>query len=102
FTDSHPLWNTHYVKCDRRNLDHVVPNFVGGSLPRMDQGDREAYCRTMLTLFKPWRTGKELKADDESWHDTFVTYDFPAKAVTLMKNFNVRYECNDARDDFAS
>ncbi|KAF8183538.1 hypothetical protein K438DRAFT_1519160, partial [Mycena galopus ATCC 62051] len=102
FLETHPLWKTHYVKCDRRDLAHVVPNFVGGSLPRMDQGDREAYCRTMLTLFKPWRTGRDLKSDLESWHEAFGRYTFTDKATTIMKNFNVRYECNDARDDFAS
>jgi hypothetical protein len=68
----------------------------------MDQGDRGAYCCAVLTLFKPWRTGHELKSDAESWHEAFGRYNFRTKALTLMKNFNVRYECNDARDDFAS
>ncbi|KAF8126869.1 hypothetical protein K438DRAFT_1646889 [Mycena galopus ATCC 62051] len=102
FLKKHPLWKTHYVKCDRRNLEHVVPNFVGGSLPRMDQGDREAYCCTMLTLFKPWRTGSDLKSGTESWAEAFNSHKFSRMSQTLMKNFNVRYECNDARDDFAS
>ena len=32
----------------------LIPNFVGGGLPRHDQGDREYYCSTMLSFFKPW------------------------------------------------
>lgn len=100
FAPSHPLYKTHYVRCDRRNLDLLVPNFVGGAFPRMDQGDREYYCCTMLTLFKPWRNGKDLKNDIDNWHETFTDHAFISKAQKLMSNFNLRYECNDARDDF--
>jgi len=31
---------------------NIVPNFVDGSLPRCDKGDKEYYCATMLILFK--------------------------------------------------
>jgi len=56
----HPQHHTHEVQ--RTCLsDLVVPNFIGGTLPRCDQGDREYYCSTMLALFKPWRTGNDLK-----------------------------------------
>ncbi|KAJ7306337.1 hypothetical protein DFH08DRAFT_720832, partial [Mycena albidolilacea] len=34
FHIDHPLWETHYVRCDRSNLETTVPNFVGGALPR--------------------------------------------------------------------
>src|SRR5882762_2564553 len=42
-------------------FNKLISNFVGGSLPRCDKGDREYYCTTMLTLFKPWRHGQDLK-----------------------------------------
>lgn len=102
FHIDHPLWETHYVRCDRSNLETTVPNFVGGALPRMDQGDREYYCCTMLTLFKPWRDPMHLKNTCASWHDEFTEHAFSDKANTLMKHFNIRYECNDARDDYSS
>ncbi|KAJ7858194.1 hypothetical protein B0H13DRAFT_1640619, partial [Mycena leptocephala] len=102
FHKDHPLFETHYCVIDRRGLETTVPNFVGGSLPRVDQGDREYYCCTMLTLFKPWRTGKDLKLVDESWDDAFTDYVFSSKATKMMKNFNIRYECNDARDDYSA
>ncbi|KIJ90225.1 hypothetical protein K443DRAFT_15408 [Laccaria amethystina LaAM-08-1] len=35
----------------------------------------------MLALFKPWRTGQQKQS---------------------IQNFNIRYECNDARDDFSA
>jgi hypothetical protein len=37
-----------------------------------------------LTLFKPWRHGKNLKEDDHSWDEAFTSY-----------------KCNDARDDYS-
>jgi hypothetical protein len=79
FRPNHPLFTTHAVSCNFSRLSHVVPNFIGGTLPRSDKGDRAAYCMTMLTLFKPWTSPANLKDD--------------------IKNFDVRYECNDASDD---
>src|SRR6202011_4652211 len=64
--------------------------------------DREYYCATMLTLFKPWRSGKDLKDEMDSWDDTFVDHDFTFRQLQLMDNFNLRYECNNARDDYAT
>lgn len=75
---------------------------MGGSLPRRDQGDHEYYCCTMLTMFKPWRSGKDLKNKTEDWKETFSTYNFSKQQYKLMDNFNLRYECNDARDDFSA
>ncbi|KAJ7652239.1 hypothetical protein B0H17DRAFT_1147456 [Mycena rosella] len=70
FQEGHGLYETHCIRCDRRNLDKAVSNFLGVALPRKDLSDREFYCCE--------------------------------KALTFMKNFNVKYECNNARDDFAS
>ena len=70
-------------------------------MPRCDQGDREFYCSTMLTLFKPWRHGRDLKKSQSvSWDDKFSTHAFKEKEVAMMKNFNIRYECLDVRDDY--
>jgi hypothetical protein len=60
FLEEHPLHETHHVYCvDEKHAK--VPNFLGGSLPRPDSGDREYYCSVMLTLFVPWRTEKISK-----------------------------------------
>ncbi len=69
-------------------------------MPRSDQGDREFYCLTMLTLFKPWRVGAELKAELQLWSDAFNEHTFSTYYLTLMSNFNLKYECLDARDDY--
>jgi len=54
----------------------------------------------MLTLFKPWRTGNSLKNSEVSWDETFIKHDFTGRQSQLMKNFNIKYECLDARDDY--
>jgi hypothetical protein len=101
FLKDHPLYKSHKVKFDKQKKN-TVPNFVGGSLPRCDQGDREYYCATMLTLFKPWRSGKCLKKEDQSFDEAFNSFNFTIQQTQYMKNFNLQYECNDARDDFSA
>ena len=54
----------------------------------------------MLTLFEPWRHGKDLQGEDESWDDAFVRFLFTPHQQEFMKFFNLRYECLDVQDDF--
>jgi hypothetical protein len=99
FLQNHPLYETHQVSISKSK--NLIPNFAGGSLPRCDRGDRKYYCASMLTLFKPWRHGKNLKEDDQSWDEAFTNYKFTSRQTELMKFFNIHYECNDARDDYS-
>ena len=59
FTEKHSLHDSHASQlisdCEKRVL-----NFIGANFPRCDQGDREYYYCTMLTIFKPWRRGRDL------------------------------------------
>ena len=99
FLPDHPQHHTHEVQ--RTCLsDLVVPNFIGGTLPQCDQGDCEYYCSTLLALFKPWRTGNDLKSANETWEKAFDEYNFSPEQMNLMSRFNLRYECLDARDDY--
>ncbi|KAF5348958.1 hypothetical protein D9758_014201 [Tetrapyrgos nigripes] len=98
FVHEHPLASTHYLRIhDKRN---IVLNFIGPSLPRRNKGDREYYCSVMLTFFKPWRTGKDLKEKKETWDSAFLDYQFSAQQKFLMDNFELRFECLDSRDDY--
>jgi hypothetical protein len=56
----------------------------------------------MLAMFKPWRKKEDLKEDDYSWDETFTNHRFTPEQKQLMKYFNIRYECNDARDDYSA
>src|ERR1700690_1137055 len=99
FLDFHPLHKTHGTRCVAEEKA-LIPNFVGATFPRCDQGDREYYCSAMMTLFKPWRSGLDLKDSDESWDDVFLLHNFTTRQKELMDNFNIKYECLDSRDDF--
>jgi hypothetical protein len=54
----------------------------------------------MLTLFCSWRS--DLKRSTQSWDETFLSHTFSKRQEEVMNNFNLRYECLDARDDFHS
>ncbi|KAJ7143086.1 hypothetical protein C8R43DRAFT_862848, partial [Mycena crocata] len=99
FMPGHPLFPTHCVSCDFQRLGSVIPNFIGGSMPRSDKGDRAAYCMTILTLFKPWRVPADLKDNTSTWDQAFKGHEFTHRQSELIRNFDVRYECNNARDD---
>ncbi|KAF6746518.1 hypothetical protein DFP72DRAFT_762659, partial [Ephemerocybe angulata] len=96
----HPQYETHVLALDPERRTMYVPHFIGPSLPRRDTGDREEYCCAMLTLFCPWRSGIDLKSSERTWEETFNQYPFSERQKTLMNNFNMRYECYDARDDY--
>ena len=99
FQKEHPLYMSHVCLLKPSNANIVV-NFIGRVLPRCDQGDREFYCLTMLALFKPWRSGLDLKPQTKTWDETFSEHEFTKREMQLMRNFNIKYECYDARDDF--
>ncbi|KAJ3504480.1 hypothetical protein NMY22_g17910 [Coprinellus aureogranulatus] len=92
FQSAHPQHKSHEVKCILQSDTGSIPNFLGGSLPRKTQGDHEYYCMTMLCLFKPWRTGKDLKSGTQLWSDAFYAEQFSPFFMAVMKNMNLRYE----------
>lgn len=99
FLGGHPLADSH-GSCCQFVKKTCIPDFVGPTLPRFDQGDQEYYCCTMLTPFKPWRSGLDLKRREESWDDAFSRYPFTERQLELMRYMNIRYECYDAQNDF--
>ena len=99
FTKMHPLYKSHKLRCVGEDKARI-PNFIGQTLPRRDQGDREWYCMTMLVLFVPWRSGLHLKGQLQSWDDAFLAHKFTERQMAIMDHFNLRYECMDACDDF--
>ncbi|EIM81555.1 uncharacterized protein STEHIDRAFT_44741, partial [Stereum hirsutum FP-91666 SS1] len=99
FLNGHTQFMTHHINLSSDEID-VVLNLSGGSLPRRDRGNTEEYCMTMLTFFKPWRTARELKKSDQSWQQAFDAHRWNDGDLRTMKNMHVKYECNDARDDY--
>ena len=71
FRKEHPQVMSHHVRLVPEH-EGLIPNFIGGSMPRKDSGSREQYCMTMLTLFRPWRSGKDLRKDENTlWDEEF-------------------------------
>jgi hypothetical protein len=96
FKKEHPLHETHGMRFIPGNILRI-PSFAGASLPRSDQGDREYYCSAMLTIFKPWRSGENLKRSQTvTLDEEFAIHDFRDSELVIMKNLNIRYECLDA------
>jgi len=100
FLSGHSQKNSHVVKLVPSRSEVYLINFIGGPLPRCDQGDFEYYCRTMLTLFKPWRSSQDLRNAHQSWAEAFRLHEFNPEERRIMSNFNLRYECLDERDDY--
>ncbi|KAF9025587.1 hypothetical protein BDZ89DRAFT_926527, partial [Hymenopellis radicata] len=99
FADGHELKNTHYVICCSEDRS-LIPNITGGALPRKDQENRDYYCCTMLSIFKPWTSPSDLKTVEQTWSQAFNAHIFTDRQKQLMANFHLRYECLDARDNF--
>ncbi|KAJ7902343.1 hypothetical protein B0H13DRAFT_1621552, partial [Mycena leptocephala] len=47
FVGDHKEKHTHGVYCDFSRLENIIPNFLGGAIPRSDKGDREYYCMSI-------------------------------------------------------
>ena len=101
FLPDHPLYLSHAVSFDIDKEKTQIPNFIGPALPKRHEELDDYYCSVMLTLFKPWRSGFDLKRTSESWRESFIRYDFTKDQRKKMTFFNLRYECYDARDEYS-
>ncbi|KAI5885607.1 uncharacterized protein SCHCODRAFT_02467380, partial [Schizophyllum commune H4-8] len=101
FRYGHSLASSHCMKKRQKEDPMLVLNFMR-LLPRSDKGNLDEYIQVMLMLFKPWRRPEDLKSADETWRDAFDKHKFSPREKQLMKNFNLRWECMDARDDYRS
>ena len=88
------------VKIISSRSETFLLNFIGGLLPRCDEGNFGYYCHTMLVLFKPWRSSQDLKDVHQTWTEAFTLYEFKLEDKKMMNNFNLHYECLDERDDY--
>ncbi|KAJ7209371.1 hypothetical protein C8J57DRAFT_1098634 [Mycena rebaudengoi] len=101
FMQGHRQVDTHM---SRFRVEPVVLVLLGPTLPRGDGGDteREKWARSMMILFKPWRTLSDLKSPDQTWLQAFDATHFSENIQQLMKNINVEHECKDAKDEYES
>ncbi|CAF4403075.1 unnamed protein product, partial [Rotaria magnacalcarata] len=65
FQAGHPQASSHI---NIKRLKPVVPVLLGPQVPRRDREDtRERHCRSILTLFFPWRSIQDLCDVDQTW-----------------------------------
>jgi hypothetical protein len=97
FLSQHPHSATHRLSAT--SIEHV-PVILGPTIPHPDKGpsSREAWCKSMLILFKPWRSFADLKGRHERWSTAFDRIQFTEEDRIIMQNMVVLHECKDARD----
>lgn len=101
FMNEHPECETHILRERQESKQYIVVP-IGPAIPRRDREEvKEKYAKTMLLLFKPWRTLTDLKGESLSWSDAFENFSVSADKATLrvIDNIQVLHECRDSRDD---
>lgn len=99
--DSHPSFHTHVSYL--RSQSRLLPVPVGPPIPRKDRSpeEYERCCRTLLILFKPWRTELDLRHRGEAWSTAYARTTFPPHIQFVIQNIHLEHECKDARDSYA-
>jgi len=99
FLADHPLSESHAMQCSTLE-NAMVLNFIGPVLPHVGHEDRKYCCMAMLSMFKPYRLPSDLKDKDQTWDEAFESHKFTLWQLQLLKNFNLKYECLNTRDNF--
>jgi hypothetical protein len=76
-------------------VNYIVPHVVGMSIPRETSA---AWPLFVLSHFKPFGISNPLVLPEDTPNTIFDTYNFSCNALTIMKNWNAIYECEDEHD----
>ena len=85
-----------------KRLKSVVPILLGPSIPRRDRDDtKERYCRSVLTLFLPWRSVQDVCDVDQTWEEAFRIRQtkFLPTSCKIIDNIQLLQECKNDRDE---
>ncbi|CAF1653105.1 unnamed protein product, partial [Adineta ricciae] len=99
FQVGHPQSASHL---NIKRMKTVVPVLLGAPIPRKDREDtRERYCRSILTLFLPWRTFQDLCHVDQSWEEAFNGHQekISSSSWEIINNIQLLQECKTDRDE---
>ncbi|CAF1498169.1 unnamed protein product [Adineta ricciae] len=99
FQDSHPQAASHI---NIKRTKPVIPVLIGPPIPRKDREDtRERYCRSILTLFHPWRTYRDVCDVDQSWEEAFNIRQTKilSSSWKIVNNIQLLQECKSDRDE---
>ena len=99
FQTGHPQTSTHV---NVKRTTPVVPVLLGPPIPRRDRDEmRERYCRSILTLFTPWRSVVDVCDVDQTWEQAFETRQasITAESRKFIENIQLLQECKKDRDE---
>jgi hypothetical protein len=95
---SHPLHDTTWLV---EREEPVVPSLTGRSIPNRNNQSPEVierYSKTILLLFKPWRTLRDLKTD-EDWAGSFRSYVPDAASKQVIDNLQLLHSMKQQADE---
>jgi hypothetical protein len=99
FQAGHPQASSHI---NIRRMEPVVPVLLGPPVPRRDREDtRERYCRSILTLFVPWRSVQDVCDVNQTWEQAFETRHIriTSESHKIIDNIQLLQECKNDRDE---
>ena len=99
FQAEHPQALSHI---NIKRIRPIVPVLLGLSVPRSDREDtRERYCRSILTLFYPWRSVEDLCEVDQTWAQAFEIRrtKITPESYKIIDNIQLFQECKSDRDE---
>ena len=85
-----------------KRMEPVVPVLLGPSVPRRDRADtRERYCRSILTLFVPWRSVQDVCDVNQTWEQAFEIrrVKITIESQKIIDNIQLLQECKSDRDE---
>lgn len=99
FQAGHPQASSHL---NIKRMKPVVPVLLGPPVPRRDRDDtRERYCRSILTLFCPWRSAQDVCDVDQTWEQALETrhVKITSESRKIIDNIQLLQECKSDRDE---
>jgi hypothetical protein len=99
FQVGHPQVASHI---NIKRIKTVVPILLGPPVPRRDRDDtRERYCRSILTLFVPWRSIQDICDVDQTWEEAFQMRQAKILPTSwkIINNIQLLHECKNDRDE---
>lgn len=99
FLVGHPQVASHI---NIKRMNPVVPILLGPPIPRKDRDDtKERYCRSILTLFFPWRSVQDICDVDQTWEQAFQIRQTRILPISwkIIDNIQLLQECKNDRDE---
>lgn len=99
FQTGHPQASSHM---NMKRTSPVVPVLLGPPIPRQDREEtQERYCRSVLTLFVPWRSVFDICDLNQTWKQAFESRqtNIMPESRKFIDNIQLLHECKKDRDE---